>query len=63
MKADHELLKEEMLAKLGAHQERMMTRMDSQLEKMEACSGKMEPMDLEANPEKKRDCSGAAGGP
>jgi hypothetical protein len=31
----------------------MMTRMDSQLEKMKACSGKTKPMDLEANPEEK----------
>jgi hypothetical protein len=43
MRAGQELLKEEMLAKFDAH-ERMMTRTDSQLEKMEA-------MDLEANPE------------
>jgi hypothetical protein len=39
-----ELLKEEMLAKLGVHHERLIARMVSQLEKMEAT-------DLEANPE------------
>jgi hypothetical protein len=54
MRADRELLKEEMLAKMeanqkrwmlrDAHHERMMARMDSQLEKMEA-------MNLEASPE------------
>jgi hypothetical protein len=40
-----------MLAKLDAHHKRMMTRMDSKLEKMEACLGKTEATDLEANPE------------
>jgi hypothetical protein len=33
MGASQELLKEEMMAKLEAHYERMMARMDSQLEK------------------------------
>jgi hypothetical protein len=47
-RADQELLKEEMLAKLNAHHERMMARMDSQLQKMEACLQKMEAADLEA---------------
>jgi hypothetical protein len=31
-----DILKEEMLTKLDAHIERMMARMDSQLQKMEA---------------------------
>jgi hypothetical protein len=53
MTADQELLKEEMLAKLDAHHERKMARMDSQLEKMKACLGKMEATDLEANPEER----------
>jgi hypothetical protein len=39
-------VKGEMLAKLDAHHERMLVRMDSQLEKMEACLVK-----VEANPE------------
>jgi hypothetical protein len=39
------------LVKLVVHHERMMARMDSQLEKMEACLGKREATDLEANPE------------
>jgi hypothetical protein len=51
MRGGQEILKEEMLAKLDAHDERLMARMDSQLEKMEACLGKMEAADLEANPE------------
>jgi hypothetical protein len=34
MRASQELLKEEMLAKLDGHHERMMTRMDFQLYKM-----------------------------
>jgi tRNA/tmRNA/rRNA uracil-C5-methylase (TrmA/RlmC/RlmD family) len=42
MRAGQELLKEEMLVKLDAHHERMMARMDSQLEKA---------TDLESNPE------------
>jgi hypothetical protein len=41
MRAGQELLKEEMLAKLDVHHERMMAGMDSQLEKMEVCLGKM----------------------
>jgi hypothetical protein len=44
-------MKEEMLAKMEANQERMMARMDTQLEKMEACVGKTEVMNLDANPE------------
>jgi hypothetical protein len=39
-----EASREKMMAKLDAHHERMMFRMNSQLEKMEAT-------DLEANPE------------
>jgi hypothetical protein len=39
------------MAKLDAHYKRMMTRMDSQLEKMEACLGKTKATDSEANPE------------
>jgi hypothetical protein len=37
MTASQELLKDETLAKLDAHRERMMAKMDSQLEKREAC--------------------------
>jgi hypothetical protein len=44
-------MRDEMLAKLDAHHKRMMVRMDFQLEKMEACLGKTEVTDLEANPE------------
>jgi hypothetical protein len=44
---------EEMLAKLDAHHERMMSRMAYQLGKMEACLVKIEATDLEANPEGK----------
>jgi hypothetical protein len=51
MTAGQELLKEEMLTKLDAHHERMMARIGSQLEKMEACLGKTEAMDLETNSE------------
>jgi hypothetical protein len=36
---------------MEAHHERMMTKTDSQLEKMKACLGKTEAADLEANPE------------
>jgi hypothetical protein len=39
-----------MLTKTETHHKRMMARMDSQLEKMEACLGKMEAKDFEANP-------------
>jgi hypothetical protein len=39
-----------MLAKLDAHHERMMARMDSQVEKMEACLGKARAKNLEASP-------------
>jgi hypothetical protein len=46
MRASQELLKEEMLAKSGVHHESMVARMDSQLEKMEACLEK-----TEVNPE------------
>jgi hypothetical protein len=54
MRASQELLKEEMLAKLhvDAHHERMMARMDSQLEKMEACLEKTKATGLEADSEK-----------
>jgi hypothetical protein len=48
MRAGQEVVKQEMLAKLDAHHERMMVRMDSWLKKMEACLGKTEAMDLEA---------------
>jgi hypothetical protein len=51
IRAGKELLKEEMLAQLDAHHERMMARTNSQLEKMEACLGKTKAMDLETNPE------------
>jgi hypothetical protein len=47
-------LKEEMLDKLDVHHKRMAARMDSQLQKMDACLGKMEATDLEANPERKK---------
>jgi hypothetical protein len=50
IRAGKELLKE-MLAKIEAHHERMMARMNSQLEKMEACLGKTGDIDLEASPE------------
>jgi hypothetical protein len=43
-----------MLAKVDGHLERLMARMDSQLEKMEACLEKMEATDLGANPEEKQ---------
>jgi hypothetical protein len=56
MTASQELLKEEMLAKLNAHHKRVMARMDSQLEKMEAVEdvfdkrfNKMDITLLEAN--------------
>jgi hypothetical protein len=48
-----------MLAKLDVQHERMMTRMDSQQEKMEACLEKTEVMDLEENPEEIRVRGGA----
>jgi hypothetical protein len=51
LRAHHEPLKEEMLAKLDANHERMMAKMDSQPEKMKACPGKTKATDLEANPE------------
>jgi hypothetical protein len=54
IRAGQEHLKGKMLAKLDAHHERIMARMDSQLEKMEACLGKTETMDFEANPKEKR---------
>jgi hypothetical protein len=37
--------------KLNGRHERMMARLDSQLEKMEACLEKTQAMDLEVNPE------------
>jgi predicted glycosyltransferase len=59
MRAVQEHLKEEMMAKLNAHYERIMTRTDSQLETMEAARdiseemlNKMDSTDLEANREK-----------
>jgi hypothetical protein len=42
---------EEMLARMEAHNERMMAKMDTQLEEMEACLGKTDATNLEANPE------------
>jgi hypothetical protein len=51
MRAGQEFLKVLMLAKLDAHHERTMPGMDCQLEKMEACLGKTETIDLEANPD------------
>jgi hypothetical protein len=42
IRASQELLKGEILTKSDAHRERMMARMDSQLEKVEACLVKME---------------------
>jgi hypothetical protein len=50
-KACQELLKEEMMAKLDTHHKRMMAKMDSWLEKMEACLEKTATLDSEANPE------------
>jgi hypothetical protein len=47
-----------LMAKLDAHHERMMVRMDSQPEKMEACIEKTEATNLEANPEKLESESG-----
>jgi hypothetical protein len=38
-------------AKLDAHHERILARMDYQLKKMEACLEKTEVADLETNPE------------
>jgi hypothetical protein len=40
VRASQQHLKEEMPAKLDAHHERMMARIDSQLQEMEACLGK-----------------------
>jgi hypothetical protein len=57
MRAGQELLEEEMPTKLDAHHERMMARMGSQLEKVEACLGKTEAMDLEVNPEEMKSIS------
>jgi hypothetical protein len=51
MRACQELLKEEMLIKWYTHHERMMARMGSWLEKMEACLRETEVTDLEVNPE------------
>jgi hypothetical protein len=48
-------MKDEMLVKMEAHHERMMARMDSQLEKMEVCLGNTGAKDLEANP-KETEC-------
>jgi hypothetical protein len=54
IKASQELLREKRMArlqaKLDANHERMMTIVDSHLEKMDTCLGKMEAMDLEAYP-------------
>jgi hypothetical protein len=43
LKAKIDTNQDKMIAKLGAHQERMMTRMDYQLEKMEACLERWRP--------------------
>jgi hypothetical protein len=48
MRAGQELLKEEMLVKLYAHHERMMARMGSWLDKMEACLRKTEAMEIKS---------------
>jgi hypothetical protein len=42
------------MAKLETHHERMMARMDSQRDKVEACLERTEATDLEANPEEVR---------
>jgi hypothetical protein len=42
---------EQMMARLDAYHERMEAMRDISLEKMEACVGKTETMDFEANPE------------
>jgi hypothetical protein len=47
-KADKNLLQEGMLAKLDAYHQRMVARMDSQLEKIETCLRTTEATDLEA---------------
>jgi multidrug resistance efflux pump len=51
VRVSQELLKEEILARSDAHHKRMMARVLFQLEKMVACLGEMEAMDLEANSE------------
>jgi hypothetical protein len=51
VRPDQELLKEEMLVEMETNKERVVAKMDSWLEKMEACLGKIEVMDLEINPE------------
>jgi valyl-tRNA synthetase len=59
MRAGQEHMKEEMMAKLNAHYKRMIVRIHSQLEAMEAALdiseerlNKMDTTDLEANREK-----------
>jgi hypothetical protein len=51
MLAKMEISQEKMMAKLDASHQRMMARMDSKLETVEACLGKTEATDLQANPE------------
>jgi cell division septum initiation protein DivIVA len=51
IRACQELLKEEMLTKMEIHHERIIARIDVQLEKIEACVGKAEATNLEASPE------------
>jgi hypothetical protein len=51
MKAGQVLLKEDILAKMQANQERMMARMDAQLKEMGGLSRKDEATDLETKPE------------
>jgi hypothetical protein len=51
VRAGQELLEEEMLAKLDAHDWRIMAEMDSQQEKMEACVENGEATDFEEYPE------------
>jgi hypothetical protein len=46
-----EEIRTNVIAKLDTHHERMMARMDSQLQKMETCREKTNATDLEANPE------------
>jgi hypothetical protein len=48
-----------MLAKLEAHHERIMAKMDSRLEILEACLGRTGVVDLKVNPEEIRVPGGA----
>jgi hypothetical protein len=61
MKDGQEFLKEEMLAKLDVHHEKMMVRMNSQLEKMDAAVdvfeerlNRMDTTELEVNRESRK---------